>query len=102
MKIKVKDIVKVMRGKDRGQTGEVLKVNASKNQVLVKDINKKTKHKKPTSGNPGEIIIREHAIDASNVMLVCPTEKKPTRVGYKKENGKSVRISKKSGKAIAA
>ena len=102
MKIKVKDIVKVMRGKDRGQTGEVLKVNATKNKVLVKDINKKTKHKKPSSGNPGEIIVREDFIDASNVMLVCPTEKKPTRVGYKKEDGKSVRISKKSGKAIAA
>lgn len=102
MKIKEKDIVMVMRGKDRGKTGEVLKVAASKNQVLVKDINKKTKHKKPTSGNPGEILIKEHFVDASNVMLLCPTEKKPTRVGYKDEGGKSVRISKKSGKAITA
>jgi len=92
MKIRTWDKVIVMSGKekDRGQTSEVLKVFTDDNKIIVKDVNIVTRHMKKQWTNPGQIVKMEKAINASNVMLVCPFTEKPTRVGYVKveEKGK--------------
>lgn len=84
MKIRTWDKVQVMSGKskDRGQIAEVIKAFPRENKVLVKDVNVVTRHIKKQGTQPGQIIKMEKAIDASNVMLICPFTEKPTRVGY--------------------
>ena len=104
MKIKFKtgDTVYVTAGKDKGKTGKVLKVLYDKRKVVVEKINIVKKHSKPTQKNPtGGIADLELGIDISNVMLYDPNTKSPTRVRFEfNENGKKVRISKKSGEEI--
>ncbi|MDF1682434.1 MAG: 50S ribosomal protein L24 [Patescibacteria group bacterium] len=70
--------------KDRGQTSTVLKVFPDTNKILLKDVNVVTRHLKKQGTTPGQIIKMEKAIDASNVMLICPFTEKPTRVGFVK------------------
>ena len=97
LKIKKGDTVKVIAGKDKDKEGKVLSVKNGK--ILVEGVNMITKHAKPSQANPnGGIVQREAAIDASNVMLY--DGKQATRVGYKIENGKKVRVSKKTGAVI--
>lgn len=102
MKIRTWDKVQVMSGKDkdRGQISTVLKSFPDTNKVIVKDINVVTRHLKRQGTNPGQIIKMEKAIDASNVMLICPFTEKPTRVGFVKIEEKWVtkkfRFSKKA------
>ena len=88
------------KSKDRGQKQEVLKAFPESNKVLVKDINVVTRHIKKQGTQAGQIIKMEKAIDASNVMLVCPFTEKPTRVGYvmitEKGKNKKFRYSKKA------
>lgn len=104
MKIRTWDKVLIMSGKekDRGQEAEVLKVFTDTNKIIVKWINVATRHIKKQWTNPGQIIKMEKAIDASNVMLVCPHTNKPTRVGFVKieEKGKikKFRFSKRAVK----
>ena len=110
MKIKTGDTVVVIAGKDsktvtkkgvESTTGKVLKVYPETNKVIVEGVNKVKKHQKPTQQNTtGSIIEREAPIDASNVMILDPKTKTPTRVGYKMENGKKVRYAKKSGTVL--
>ena len=110
MKIKTGDTVVVIAGKDsktvtkkgvESTTGKVLKVYPETNKVVVEGVNKVKKHQKPTQQNTtGSIIEREAPIDASNVMILDPKTKTPTRVGYKMENGKKVRYAKKSGTVL--
>lgn len=107
MKIRTWDKVIVMSGKekDRGQTAEVLKVFTDENKIIVKWVNIVTRHMKKQWTNPGQIIKMEKAINASNVMLVCPFTGKPTRVWFVKveEKGKikKFRFSKKAVKENA-
>ena len=84
MKIRTWDTVVVMSGKqkDRGQRAEVLKAMPETNKIVVKGVNMVTRHMKKVWTNPGQIIKMEKAIDASNVMLVCPFTDKPTRVWF--------------------
>ncbi len=104
MKIKTWDKVIIMSGKekDRGQEAEVLKVFNDTNKIIVKWINIATRHIKKQWTTPGQIVKMEKAIDASNVMLVCPFTNKPTRVWFVKveEKGKikKFRFSKKAVK----
>ncbi|WP_084783987.1 50S ribosomal protein L24 [Paenibacillus sp. FJAT-26967] len=100
--VKKDDTVFVISGKDKGKKGRVIAAYPRENRVLVEGINMIKKHAKPSQANPqGGIINQEASIHASNVMLVDPKSGKPTRVGYKVlENGKKVRIAKKSGEAI--
>lgn len=100
MKLKMNDLVQLMRGKEADKQGKIVKINKARTKIQVEGINVVVKHVKPAQGRPGEILRKEAFIDASNVMLVCPESKKPTRVGYKIENGKKIRISKKSGKSL--
>lgn len=101
MRIKKGDKVQVIAGKDKGKQGVVLQVYPKKERVIVEGINVVKKHAKPSQINPqGGIIDFEAAIHVSNVMLIDPETKEPTRIGYKMIDGKKVRIAKKSGKPI--
>ncbi|MCU9615218.1 50S ribosomal protein L24 [Caldibacillus lycopersici] len=98
MHVKKGDKVKVITGKDKGKTGVILAAYPKDNRVVVEGVNIVKKHAKPSQDNPqGGIISREAAIHVSNVMPLDPKTGEPTRVGYKVEDGKKVRIAKKSG-----
>lgn len=88
----------VVAGKDKGKTGEVLRVIPSENRVVVDGAGIVKRHLKKTGGSQsGRIVERPAPIHASNVMLLDPEAKKPTRVGRREEAGRIVRFSKKSG-----
>ena len=98
MDLKVGDKVIVIAGNDKGKTGTIQKVYPKLNKVVVENVNVRKKHKKPTQQNPEGSVVEIYApIDASNVMLVDPKTKKPTRVGHKVVKGKKVRVALKSG-----
>lgn len=98
-KIKKGDTVKVIAGKDKDKEGKVISVNPKKSAVLVEGVNMVTKHTKPSMANQqGGIVNAEAWLDASNVMVMH--EGKATRVGFKVEDGKKVRIAKTTGKVI--
>ena len=100
--IKKNDTVVVLAGEDKGKTGKVLKVLVEKNRALVEGVNMVSKSTKPSAQNPqGGIIKQEAPIHISNLSLVDPKSGKATRVGIKvTEDGKKVRIAKKSGEEI--
>ncbi|MGI6070452.1 MAG: 50S ribosomal protein L24 [Blautia sp.] len=99
MKIKKGDTVKVITGKDKDKEGKVLSVNTAKNTVLVEGVNMVTKHAKPSMANQqGGIINKEAPIDLSNVMYVH--KGKATRVGFKMDGDKKVRVAKSTGDVI--
>lgn len=101
MFIKTGDKVRVISGKDKGKEGTVTKTIASKDRVIVEGINIVKKYQKASQANPqGGINEVEAPIHVSNVMLIDPSTNEPTKVGFKIENGKKVRISKKSNKSI--
>ncbi|XLQ20306.1 MAG: 50S ribosomal protein L24 [Candidatus Moraniibacteriota bacterium] len=101
LKIKKGDKVEILAGKDRGKRGEIIMVNPKALKVTVKKLNMITKHVKPKQmGQKGERVTVESPMDISNVALVCPHTDKPTRVGFKVNEGSKVRVSKKSGKEI--
>jgi large subunit ribosomal protein L24 len=97
--VKKGDQVEVLSGKDKGVTGEVIRAIPEKGRVVVQGVAMVKKAMRPTPSNPqGGILEREAAIDASNVMLICPSCGKRTRVGHgKNAEGKKVRICKKCG-----
>ena len=96
-KIKTGDTVKVIAGKDKGKDGKVLAVKDGK--VLVEGIGMVTKHTKPSMANQqGGIVEKEAWLDVSNVMLVH--EGKATRVGFKMDGDKKVRVAKATGEVI--
>jgi large subunit ribosomal protein L24 len=101
MHVKKGDKVMVITGKDKGKQGTILEAYPKKDRVLVEGVNEVKKHAKPSQDNPqGGILTQEAAIHVSNVMPIDPKTGEPTRVGYKVENGKKVRIAKKSGEAL--
>jgi large subunit ribosomal protein L24 len=99
LKIKSGDTVIVTSGEDRGKTAKVLEVLPKENKALVEGVNIIHKHTKPNAQNDkGGIVKKEAPIHISNLKLVVNGQ--PTRVGRKVENGKSVRIAKKTGEII--
>jgi large subunit ribosomal protein L24 len=101
MHVKKGDTVKVISGKDKGKQGVILEAYPKKNRVLVEGVNVMKKHAKPSQDNPqGGILNQEAPIHSSNVMPLDPKSGEPTRVGFKIEDGKKVRIAKKSGEAL--
>jgi len=101
MNLLVGDKVIVIAGNDKGKQGTIQKVYPKLNKVVVENVNVRKKHKKPTQQNPEGSIVEVYApIDASNVMLLDPKTKKPTRIGHKIVKGKKVRYAKKSGTTL--
>ncbi len=103
MKVKKNDTVLVITGKDAGKTAKVLVALPKDNKVVVDGINVQKKHKKArTAQEVSSIVNQSGAIDASNVMVVCPACDKAVRVAYKIEGDKKVRICKKCGAILDA
>ena len=107
MKIKKNDNVMVISGNSRGKTGKVLKVFPKEERVIVEGINLRKRHAKPSQSNPqGGIQEKESPINVSNVMIVDPNNKRPSRLGSqivldeKTGKKKHVRVSRTSGEMI--
>ena len=105
MRIKKGDTVQMLTGKDRGKRGRVLDARPRDGKVIVENLNEMKRHQKPrpirdasrmggTQVIPGGIVARAAAVDVSNVMLVCPVCKRPTRVAvrHKESKGEDVRV----------
>ena len=103
MRIKKGDLVRVVGGNDKGKDGKVLKVYPRTNRVIVEKINLIKRHTRATQTNPqGGIVEKEAPIHVSNVMLVCPNTKKPTRIGKEiLSDGSRARVSKQSGEMLS-
>ena len=100
LKIKTGDTVRVIAGDHKGSEGKVIKVLIAKNKAIVEGVNMVKKHMKPSAQSPqGGIVEKEALIQISNLSLLT-AKGETTRVGYKMENGKKVRFSKKSNEVI--
>lgn len=98
-RIKKGDTVQVITGVDKGKEGKVVSVDVKKNRVVVEGVNMVAKHTKPNAQNQnGGIIRMEAPIHISNVMYLH--KGKPTKIGYKIEDGKKLRIAKSTGEVI--
>ena len=100
--IKKGDNVIVLAGEDKGKTGKVLKMLVDKQRAIVEGVNIVSKSAKPSAKHPqGGIVKIEAPIHISNLSLIDPKSQKPTRIAIKvNEDGKKVRIAKKSGEEI--
>ena len=99
LKIKTGDTVRVITGKDKDKEGKVLSVNGKKNTVIVEGVNMVTKHQKPSAANQqGGIVSMEAPINISNVMYLH--KGKPTRIGFRIDGDKKVRVAKSTGETI--
>ena len=103
MKILKGDKVEILIGKDKGRSGEVLRVFAKTEEIVVKGLNLFKKHVKPTQGQKGGIVEKERSLKASKVMLLCPNCQKRIRVAYSiDKNGDKSRICRKCKSIIVA
>lgn len=101
MRIQKNDNVIIIAGKDKGSEGKVLRVFPEKSLVLIEGVNMKKKHQKARkSGAKGQIISFGAPLHVSNVAIKDPKTGKPSRIGYKTEGGKKVRVAKKSGSVL--
>ena len=100
--VKTGDRVIVTAGKDKGKTGNVKKAIPSEAKVIVEGVNMVTKAQKanPMLGIQGGLNKIEAPLDSSNVMVVCPSCEKPTKVGHEVKDGKKVRVCKKCGEKL--
>jgi large subunit ribosomal protein L24 len=100
-KIKKGDKVVVISGRDKGRSGEVLRVLKDRGRLVVQGVHMMKRHLKPAPGNPGGIVDKEGSIHISNVAIADPKGDKPTRIGFKfLEDGRKVRFAKGSGEVI--
>jgi len=103
LKIKKGDKVVVIAGRDKGKSGEVLRVFPTENRALVQGVNMIKRHTRPRPGEPGGIVEKEAAIHVSNIAHLDPKSNRPTRVGFKiLEDGRKVRYAKRSGEVLDA
>ena len=100
MKIHTGDEIIVIAGKDKGKKAKVVQANPKTGTVIVEGVNHVTRHMKRQGSTPGQKVTYEKPIHVSNVMIVDPKTGKPSRVGYRIENGKKVRFAKQSGTAL--
>ena len=100
-KIKKGDDVVVLTGKDKGKSGEVLRVIPTEDRAVVRGVNVARKHQKQTASEQGGIVAKELPIHLSNIALADPKDGKPTRVGFQvTEDGRKQRVAKRSGDVI--
>ncbi len=101
MKLKKSDEIIVTAGKDKGKRGKIEAVNSRETTVLVLGVNMYKRHtKKPDEKNPGAIVDTGRPLPIGNVALICPTCKKPTRIGYEIAQSEKHRICKKCKQMI--
>jgi large subunit ribosomal protein L24 len=108
MRIRTDDHVLIKAGKDRGKQGKVVRVDPKRRKVYVEGLSMIKRHQRPTSmkdtqkgGQTGGIIEKEGPVDISNVVLIDPSDNKPTKIGIRAgDDGKRQRFSKRTGKAI--
>lgn len=101
MKLKKGDRVIVVAGKDKGKSGDVLKILSKENRAVVSGVNVARKHQKQTAAQEGGIVSKELSIHVSNLAHIDPKDGKATRVGYKVlDDGKKVRVARRSGEVI--
>ena len=104
MKLRTDDEVIVISGKDKGKTGKIIRVDRAKDRVYVEGINIIKRHQRPNPARPNApvgVIEREGPVHVSNVALLDPKDRKPTRVGTKRtEQGARMRVTKRSGTEI--
>lgn len=101
LRVRSKDRVIVISGRDKGKIGEVLKVLPEKRRAVVRGVNIVKRHRKPSASQQGGIVDQEISIDISNLAQLDPRSNRPTRVGYRLlEDGRKVRFAKRSGELI--
>src|SRR3982750_3865998 len=99
-KIRKGDKVVILTGKDKGRSGEVLQVMPKEDRAVVRGINVVKRHQRQTASQEAGIINKEASIHLSNLAVADPQDGKPTRVGFKIEGDKKVRVAKRSGVTI--
>jgi large subunit ribosomal protein L24 len=100
-KIKKGDRVVVITGRDKGRTGDVLKVLRDRDRLIVQGVNMMKRHTKQTPGQTGGIVDREGSIHVSNVAIADPKGGGASRIGYKfLDDGRKVRVARRSGEVI--
>jgi large subunit ribosomal protein L24 len=100
-KIRKGDKVVVLAGKDKGRTGEVLRVMPKDDKAVVRGVNMIVRHQRQTQNQEGGLIRKEAPIHLSNIAVADPKDgKTPTRVGFEVRDGKKVRVAKRSGEVI--
>ncbi len=102
MRLRPDDNVIIIKGRDRGKTGRVQQIFPKQGKLLVEGVNIVMRHTKPTQNvRQGGIVQKEMPVRSNNVMLICPSSGKPTRVGYTRlADGTKARVSKQSGEII--
>ncbi len=104
MKLRADDEVIVISGKDKGKIGKIIRVDRSRDRVYVEGINIVKRHQRPNPGRPNApvgVIEREGPVHVSNVALLDPKDRKPTRIGTRRtEDGSRMRVTKRSGTEI--
>ena len=103
MKLRTDDEVIVISGKDKGKTGKILRVDRRKDRVYVEGINIVKRHQRPNPGRPNApvgVIEKEGPIHVSNVAILDPEERKPTRISVRREGGRRMRVTKRSNREI--
>jgi large subunit ribosomal protein L24 len=99
MKLKTDDVVVILAGKNKGKSGRILRVDRKNERVYVEGYNIIKRHQRPMPGRPNApvgVIEKEGPIHISNVMLVDPKDRKPTRVGIRREGGARTRVARRS------
>jgi len=100
-KIKKGDKVVVLAGRDKGRTGEVVKVHPDEGRAVVEGVNQAKRHQRQTKDREAGIVTKSAPIDLSNLAIADPKDGKPTRVGFKiLDDGRKVRVAKRSGEQI--
>lgn len=99
-KIRKGDKVVVLTGKDKGRTGEVVQVMPKEDRAIVRGVNVVKRHQRQTQSQEAGIISKEASIHLSNIAIADPKDGKPTRVGFKIDGDKKVRVAKRSGVSI--
>ena len=102
MKIQRNDTVQVIAGKDKGKRGVVKRVIPLENRLVVEGINMVKRHVRPQGGQPGQVVEKEAMIHVSNVAIWSETEGRAIRVGYQVQDGKKIRVDRKTGTALDA
>lgn len=101
IKLKRKDKVKILIGKDRGKTGEIERVYAKQNKVLIPGLNLYKKHIQKSEQTPqGGVVEVPRLLNISNIIFMCPKCNKPSKIGYKVEKNKKTRICKKCNSKV--